>query len=105
MVAANRSLPGTLAGRRHRRPVVGPDRDLAPERIRTLYPRDARCPSPSRPHPFGSSEYAALDLATVVLKGVVQVYRGCLGGCLRLSIPDGAVDRLMLLDRGGGVTA
>ena len=51
------------------------------------------------------AEDAALDLATVVLECVVQMDHGGVGGGIRLAIADRAVDRVVFLDRFGGVSA
>src|SRR5436190_12934369 len=64
-------------------------------------PKDLQRRGPGR----SSAEHAALDLAAVVLERVVQVHGGGLGGRLGIAVPDGAVDRLVLADGGGGVAA
>src|SRR3954451_22780475 len=69
-------------------------------------PRTRRRPPPARRR-HGSwhvlAEDPALDLATVVLERVVQVHHGRVGRRVRLAVPDGAVDGVVLLDRLGGV--
>src|ERR1044072_988786 len=52
-----------------------------------------------------SAEHAALDLAAVVLEGVIQVHGGGLGGCFGIPVPDGTIDRLVFADGGAGVAA
>src|SRR3954451_5317728 len=44
------------------------------------------------------AEDAALDLAAVVLEGVVQVHGGGLGGRVRVAVADRPVDRGVFLD-------
>ena len=51
------------------------------------------------------AEDAPLDLAAVVLQGVVQVHGGGVRGRFRLAVADRAVDRLVLLDGGVGMAA
>ena len=44
------------------------------------------------------AEDAALNLATIVLEGVVQMHHGGVGGRIGLAIADRAVDRVVFLD-------